>query len=165
MLHTPVTWAPNAFAICTANDPTAPPAPMISTFCPGCTSPLSRSAWRAAKQEVGTVAACSKVRFAGLGAILSVPSGGVLGEGAGGDAEHLIARLEPRDILADLLDATRRIDAPDPGLGPAEPEAQDAEQVRQTRHDVPVADVCTRRVNAEQHVAAADHRFVDICEL
>jgi hypothetical protein len=101
----------------------------------------------------------------GLGRDLVLPSGGVLGEGAGGDAEHLIAGLEPRDILADLLDATCRINAPDPGLGPAEPEAQDAEQVRQTRHDVPVADVRTRRVNAEQHLAAANHRFVDICEL
>src|SRR4051794_20852634 len=34
VLATPVTSAPNAFAICTANVPTPPDAPMISTFCP-----------------------------------------------------------------------------------------------------------------------------------
>jgi len=40
VLQTPVTSAPNALAICTANVPTRPDAPMTSTFCPGCTCPL-----------------------------------------------------------------------------------------------------------------------------
>src|ERR671918_648956 len=35
VLATPVTWAPNALASCTANDPTPPAAPMTSTRCPG----------------------------------------------------------------------------------------------------------------------------------
>jgi hypothetical protein len=39
VLHTPVTTPPNAFAICTANDPTPPAAPMTSTVCPACTFP------------------------------------------------------------------------------------------------------------------------------
>src|SRR6266568_4889523 len=34
VLHTPVTSAPNAFAICTANVPTPPDAPLMRTFCP-----------------------------------------------------------------------------------------------------------------------------------
>jgi hypothetical protein len=35
VLQTPVTSAPNGLAICTANVPTPPPAPLISTLCPG----------------------------------------------------------------------------------------------------------------------------------
>src|ERR1022692_4134901 len=34
-LHTPVTSAPRHFAICTANVPTPPAAPLINVFCPG----------------------------------------------------------------------------------------------------------------------------------
>ena len=40
MLQTPVTSAPNDFAICTAKVPTPPEAPLIKTFCPGWRSPL-----------------------------------------------------------------------------------------------------------------------------
>jgi hypothetical protein len=39
---------------------------MITTFCPGWTPPVSRSAWRAANPEMGTAAACSKLRLAGF---------------------------------------------------------------------------------------------------
>ena len=39
VLHTPVTSAPKAFAICTANGPTPPDAPLIKTVCPGLTLP------------------------------------------------------------------------------------------------------------------------------
>ena len=70
MLHTPVTSAPNALAICTANVPTPPDAPMISTCCPGCTFAWSRTACSAVSAETGTAAACSKDRLAGLGASL-----------------------------------------------------------------------------------------------
>ena len=39
VLQTPVTFAPNDFAICTANVPTPPDAPLINTLCPGFTRP------------------------------------------------------------------------------------------------------------------------------
>src|SRR2546422_163696 len=42
VLHTPVTSAPNDLAICTANVPTPPDAPLIRTFCPDRICPLSR---------------------------------------------------------------------------------------------------------------------------
>ena len=71
MLHTPVTSAPSAFAICTANVPTPPAAPTISTFCPGRTFALSRSAWRAVTPEIGTAAASSNERLSGLGTSFS----------------------------------------------------------------------------------------------
>jgi hypothetical protein len=68
--HTAVTCAPNAVASCTAKVPTPPDAPVISTVWPGWTRPWSRRPCRAVRPEMGTVAACSKVRFAGLGASL-----------------------------------------------------------------------------------------------
>src|SRR3954470_16264313 len=71
VLHTPVTAAANDLAICTANVPTPPDAPTIKTFCPGRTPPLSRRPRRAVQAEVGTAAAWSKVRLAGLGASVS----------------------------------------------------------------------------------------------
>ena len=43
-LQTPVTSAPYALAICTANVPTPPDAPIINTLCAGCIPPVSRSA-------------------------------------------------------------------------------------------------------------------------
>ncbi len=47
--------------------------PMINVFCPGWTLPASRRAWSAVQPEMGTAAACSYVRFAGLGARSSSP--------------------------------------------------------------------------------------------
>ena len=68
VLQTPVTSAPYHFAICTANVPTPPDAPMIRTFCPGRISPASRRPCRAVTPARGTPAACWKVRLAGLNA-------------------------------------------------------------------------------------------------
>src|SRR6266566_9032942 len=68
VLHTPVTVAPDALAICTANDPTPPAAPMTITCCPGCTRPQSRTPCSAVTPEMGTTAACSKETLAGLDA-------------------------------------------------------------------------------------------------
>jgi hypothetical protein len=98
-----------------------------------------------------------------LGRNLVRSSGRVLGEGAVAGAEHLIARLEPRHILADRLDATCDILAPNADFGTAEPRGH-ADQVGKARHDVPVPDEYARRLNAEQHVATADHRLLDVLE-
>src|SRR5918995_2636383 len=68
VLDTPVTCAPNALAICTANDPTPPAAPITNTFCPDRTFPTLLRPWSAVNPVVGTVAASSKLRFVGLGA-------------------------------------------------------------------------------------------------
>ena len=105
--------------------------------------------------EVGTAAACSKVRFAGLGASMSARAQCVLGEGAVAGAEDLVARLELRHVLADRLDRPRDIHAPNASLGRAEPEAHDAHQVGLARHHVPVTDMDASRVNAHEHVVVA----------
>ena len=70
VLHTPVTSAPSALAICTAKVPTPPAAPLIKIFWPRCNRPLSRSACRAESAATGTAAACSNVRLAGFSANL-----------------------------------------------------------------------------------------------
>jgi len=114
---------------------------------------------------MGTAAACSKVRFAGLGREPVRSSACVLGEGAAAGAEHLVTRLEPGHVLADRLDASRHVIAADGVLGSAEPEARDAHQVRQPRHQVPDALVDPGRVHADEHVVIADHRRVDLPEL
>ena len=70
---------------------------MMSTRCPGSTWPASVRACSAVPAEIGTTAACSNERLAGLRDELVLPHGGVLGEGAAGDPEHLVAGREPGD--------------------------------------------------------------------
>ena len=67
-LLTPVTSAPNAFAIWTAKLPTPPDAPMTSTFWPAATRPWSRTACSAVVAEIDRAAAWTAVRPAGRGA-------------------------------------------------------------------------------------------------
>ncbi len=71
VLHTPVTSAPSAAAIWTANEPTPPLAPLTSTRWPGFTAPTSRIPRRAVVAAMGSAAACSNVRLAGFGTTLS----------------------------------------------------------------------------------------------
>ncbi|CAN5492296.1 hypothetical protein BH23ACT9_BH23ACT9_25330 [soil metagenome] len=66
MLHTPVTSAPKALAICTANVPTPPDAPVTATVCPACRCTTSRSACNAVNADVGTAAACAMDRLGGM---------------------------------------------------------------------------------------------------
>jgi hypothetical protein len=71
VLPTPVTSAPRDLAICTAKVPIPPEAPLIRTFCPGCSRPASRRPCRAVVAASGTAAARSNVRLAGLRASAS----------------------------------------------------------------------------------------------
>ncbi len=61
MLHTPVTSAPSARAICTASVPTPPDAPLIRTRVPGPALPTSRMAISAVRPDMTDAAASSKV--------------------------------------------------------------------------------------------------------
>jgi hypothetical protein len=87
---------------------------------------------------------------------------GVLGVGAVGPAEDLVARLEPGHVGTDRLHGPGDVHAPDPDLGPAQPEADEADQVRQARHDVPHAPVQAGGVDPHQHLVVAGHRPVDV---
>ena len=121
MLQTPVTSAPIDFAICTANVPIPPDAPLIRTVWPGWTLPWSRSAWqRDQSPATATAAACSNVRLAGFGAERVLGRGRVLGERAVAPAEDLVAGLEARHVRADRLDGAGDIGAADRVLRPAQ---------------------------------------------
>ena len=63
---TAVTWAPSARAICTANWPTAPAAPLTRTRSPGCTAASLRTVNRAISAEVGTAAASTNETPSGM---------------------------------------------------------------------------------------------------
>lgn len=66
VLHTPVTFAPNHFTICTANVPTPPAAPFSRTFYPASIRALSRRPCNAVSAAIGAEAACSNATLSGL---------------------------------------------------------------------------------------------------
>ena len=109
MLQTPVTSAPKVFAICTANVPTPPDAPLIQNF-------LSRLNIAFVAQPLQG----SHCRDRHRGGLLEAnPFGGfiqttarsarardVLGQGPVPAAEDRIARFERRHLSADRFDCT-----------------------------------------------------------
>src|SRR5438874_13396227 len=66
VLHTPVTFAANDFALCTANVPTPPAEPLIKTFCPCRIRPLSRKPCSAVSAATCADAAWSNDTLADL---------------------------------------------------------------------------------------------------
>src|ERR687891_1969364 len=66
VLHTPVTSAPSALAICTASVPTPPDAPLIRTVVPGPTWPTSRMAIMAVRPDMTDAAASLNESLAGF---------------------------------------------------------------------------------------------------
>ena len=154
VLHTPVTSAPSALAICTANVPTPPDAPMISTLLPRLYLPVvahglqggerrRRGRPRPARRRCSP--ACGR----------ACPPG-----------RRRTRRTSPRQCrtprrptrepghgLADRLDAACDLPAPDSVLRTAEPVTQQPHRVRQAGHDVPGAPVHAGRVHPQQHLA------------
>ena len=108
VLHTPVTSAPNALASCTAKLPTPPEAPMTRTRWPGSTLPASVSACSAVPAEIGTTAAWSNVRFAGLRDSLSSRTAAYSAKDPRRDPEHLVAGREPGHRRTDTRRPCRR---------------------------------------------------------
>src|SRR5580698_7768809 len=92
-LHTPVTSAPRTRAICTANVPTPPDAPLMSTFCPGCSCPLSRRPCRAVRAATGAEAG----------------------------SENLVAWIEPGDVLPHPFHLAGNVHAQPVVFGPPQP--------------------------------------------
>ena len=165
VLHTPVTSAPNALAICTAKLPTPPEAPTISTLCPGSSRPRSRRPCRAVTAEMGAAAACSKVRLAGLGASWSA---GAVTYSAN-EPLHVpytsSPGAKPVDAGGDGFDGSGEASARVWVLGPAEAEPGEAEGIGQAGHDVPGAPVHAGGVHAHQDLAVPDGGHVDLRDL
>ena len=106
VLHTPVTSAPNALAICTANVPTPPAAPMINTFCPGFTLSRVAKTLEGGDSGVGNGRRLLEGEVCRLPHELVLSSARVFGEGAVTGTEYLVARLELAHILPDRLNAS-----------------------------------------------------------
>ena len=157
VLHTPVTSAPSAAAICTAYVPTPPAAPLTSTRCPGCTSPTSRIPRRAVVAAIGTAAACSNVRPAGLGTTLSA-SARATRRMRPGRSRHLVTGLQPAHVGADRLDPARRVDPGHPDFGLVSPTPHQPRDERVAAQHVPVVGVERSGVHPDQHVVGADLR-------
>ena len=161
VLHTPVTSASNALAICTAKVPTPPDAPTISTLCPAWTRPWSRTACRAVSPEIGTAAACSKDRFAGLGASLSVPTAAYSANEPAPMPNTASPGLKPPTSVP--IASIAPGEAP-PRVGVlrlAEPEARQTDRVGEARHHVPRAAVHAGRVHPDENLVRSDRGAVD----
>jgi hypothetical protein len=79
---------------------------------------------------------------------------GVFGEGALAPSEHLVTGPESGHVLADRLHGPGDVHAQGGDLGLAQPEGwdNDADQVRQAGHDVPVAPMQASRLDLQQHL-------------
>ena len=159
MLHTPVTSAPNALAICTAKVPTPPDAPMTSTRWPGCTRAVVADGLQGGEAGDRDGGGLLEGEVRRLGRELVRAGAGVLGEGALADAEHLVAR--PRTVVTSAPTASTRPASSRPRtavLRRAQPEAGEADRVGQAGHEVPGAPVDAGRVHPHQHLVVADRR-------
>src|SRR3954447_15903286 len=164
VLHTPVTIPPNAAAICTANDPTPPAAPITSTDCPACTCPWSRTAWSAVVPVIGTVAASSNERFVGFGASLFTPAA-TYSANAPSQMPYTAsptwnvatsgptASMRPGDVATTNADLRLR------------QTARGSERERHPRHVVPISGEEARRLDLEQHLTRTGGRSVDVLEV
>ena len=161
VLHTPVTSAPNAFAICTANVPTPPDAPLMRTFWPGLDlavipKQLESGAGRHAdgcrllEGEIGRLADELILRCAGE-----------LGKGARAPTEDLVPGPEGVDLRTDRLDRPRDVGSRNTVLWLGQPGAH-AHDVRHSRHQDPVTDVDGGRMDANEHIVLADLGLADI---
>jgi hypothetical protein len=127
VLHTPVTSAPKDLAICTANVPTPPDAPMISTLCPGSIPVIAQTLQRRQRghrygrslleREVGRLQLQEVIRD---GHVLSKSAKPVPKEGP----EYIVTRLELRHVLADRFDLPYHVGTKDTVLRLAQPRLQ-----------------------------------------
>ena len=99
---------------------------------------------------IGTEAACSNVTLPGFSASAPLLADGyVLGKRAEFPAEHFVTGLEPRDVPADRLDGSRKVDAQPRVLWFPEAGVH-AHQVRGALQVVPVKRIDGRRVHLDQ---------------
>ena len=127
-------------------------------------APWSRTACSAVSAEIGTAAACSKERFAGLRRELARLGASVLGERALARAVDLVAGREGGHLRADGLDGSCHAAPRVRGLGRAEPEARDADRVGQAGHHVPRAAIHAGRVHPDEDLVVADRGLGDLGE-
>ena len=84
------------------------------------------------------------------------PRGGVLGERAAGDTEHLVPGGESGHGRADRDNRARHVQSGHAVPRPAEPEAQQPHQIRLARHHMPGAPVHPGRPDLDEDLVVAD---------
>ena len=89
----------------------------------------------------------------------------VLGKGAAGRAEHLVAWLELGHVLADRLDRPRDVAAAHAGLRSPQPSHHRAGGVRLASQHPPVNGVDGRRPNPDEHAVGLEGGPVDLLQL
>ena len=149
------------------NDPTAPGRPDDQDLLPGLDLAHVPKRLEGGEPGDGDGRGLLEAEVGWLGRELVLWRAGVLGEGAAAPAEHLVTRLEPGHLAADRLHAPGDVHAQDGGLGFPQPEGwdNDADQIGQAGHDMPVAPVQTSRLDLYQYLVADGHRPVDVCKL
>ena len=165
-----VTWAPSAFAICTANGPTLPDAPSMSTRSPGrIVRPfLSRSPWTARIAECGSVAASSKLIEAGIGWNARCGAQTNSAKAPWPNENRSAKTRSPGwnrvSRRADRLDDPRDIEA-DPGVPRRAHAVEQAQELRARRQPVEVGTVHRRGLDADEDLVLDGRRTVDLDEL
>jgi hypothetical protein len=115
---------------------------------------------------MGTAAACSNVRLAGLGASASSETDAYSAKAPPSPpapAEDLVTGLKARHAGADGFDRPRHVGPSDGVLWLAQP-VDRAGDVRQAAHDRPVARVDPGGADANQHLLFCDLGLVDVPE-
>ena len=125
-------------AIWTAKVPTPPEAPLIKTFCPALSCPLSRRPCSAVTPAIGTAAACSKVEFAGLSAMPTSVEVTYSATAPSAVAKHFIADPKMRHLRSDRLHAAGEVHAQAGNSRPPDARQHRPHGVRQATHAVPV---------------------------
>ena len=89
---------------------------------------------------------------------------GVLGEGSLRDAHHLVARSEPAHRGADLDDAAGDIHAGHRLLGLEQSEAEETDEVRRSRHQMPHPSVQAGGDDFDHDLPLAEPRSCDLLD-
>src|SRR3954468_9616053 len=161
VLQTAVTFAPQAFAICTAYGPTsARPAvdqDPLSLLHPA----VIANGGERGQRRVADRRRLLERQVGRPGPQVLRRSAGIFGQRTAAPAEHLIARLKVLDVASDRLNVPGYVASRYLAPRPAEAETQ-AHHVRDTPQKVPVADVDGRCAYAYEHLVAPRDRLVDL---
>jgi hypothetical protein len=164
VLQTPVTFAPNDFAIWTANVPTPPDAPLINHPVSRLHLPLIANGVEGGERGVSDRRRLLEREVGRLRQEVVLCSARILSEGAFAPAEHLIARPKLFHVSADRLDLPGYIESRNlaPRLAQANPQTHD---VWHPLQEMPGADIDCRCAHAYQHLIVLDDRLVDVLDL
>src|SRR3954454_14519733 len=164
VLHTPVTSAPNALAICTANRAHAAGGADNQHFLAGLDSSMVADGLEGGESGDGDRGRLLVGEVGRLRCELVRGNACVLGERAGADAEHRVARFEAGHAGAVGFDRSGEAPARVALLRPADSEAGEADGIGQAGHHVPGAPVDTGCAHAHEDFVRSDRGLVDLLE-